>query len=189
MLKRIVDRLEEGVISLLLVGMTLLVFYEVVLRFVFNTGHGWIQEVTLLISAWMVLLGASYGIKVGCHIGVDAVVRLIPTGPRRWVSMIATVLALIYCGIFIYGSWIYLSKMYLIGIHLQDVPVPRWIAHSFLLIGFVLLAIRLSQLLWSFAIGRATGFRLADEVADALKEADALKKTVEEDGMAERQEP
>jgi C4-dicarboxylate transporter DctQ subunit len=53
MLKRIVDRLEEGVISLLLVGMTLLVFYEVVLRFVFNTGHGWIQEVTLLISASM----------------------------------------------------------------------------------------------------------------------------------------
>ncbi len=82
MLKRIVDRLEEGVISLLLVGMTLLVFYEVILRFVFNTGLGWIQEVMLLTSAWMVLLGASYGIKVGCHIGVDAVVRLLPSGPR-----------------------------------------------------------------------------------------------------------
>ncbi|WP_316976798.1 TRAP transporter small permease [Shumkonia mesophila] len=183
MLKRIVDRLEEGVISLLLVGMTLLVFYEVILRFVFNTGLGWIQEVTLLTSAWMVLIGASYGIKVGCHIGVDAVVRLIPSGPRRWVSIVATVLALAYCGIFIYGSWIYLSKMYLIGIHLQDVPVPRWIAHSFLLIGFVLLAFRLLQLLWAFILGKASGFRLANEVADALKDV------VEDGGVAERREP
>jgi len=170
MLKRIVDRLEEGVISLLLVGMTVLVFYEVVLRFVFNTGHLWIHEVTLLISAWMVMLGASYGIKVGCHIGVDAVVRLIPSGPRRWVSMVATLLALVYCGLFLYGAWIYLSKMHLIGIHLQDVPIPRWIAHSFLLIGFGLLAVRLLQLLWAFILGRASGFKLADEVAAALKE-------------------
>lgn len=170
MLKRIVDRLEEGVISLLLVGMTVLVFYEVVLRFVFNAGHLWIQEVTLLSSAWMVMLGASYGIKVGCHIGVDAVVRLIPSRPRRWISIVATCLALTYCGLFIYGSWIYLSKMHLIGIHLQDVPVPRWIAHSFLLIGFVLLSVRLLQLLWAFILGRASGFRLADEVAEALKE-------------------
>jgi C4-dicarboxylate transporter DctQ subunit len=179
MLKRIVDRLEEGVISLLLVGMTVLVFYEVVLRFVFNTGHGWIQEATLLTSAWMVLLGASYGIKVGCHIGVDAVVRLLPSGPRRWVSIVATILALTYCGIFIYGSWVYLSKMYLIGIHLQDIPVPRWVAHSFLLIGFVLLALRLLQLLWAFICGRASGFRLANEAADALKEVAGETETAE----------
>jgi len=170
MLKRIVGRVEEGIISLLLVGMTLLVFYEVVLRFVFNTGLSWIQEATLLTSAWMVLLGASYGIKVGCHIGVDAVVRLLPSGPRRLVSVVATVLALVYCGLFILGGWIYLDKMFLIGIHLQDIAVPRWIAHSVLLIGFVLLALRLLQLLCAFVRGQATSFRLADEAAKALEE-------------------
>lgn len=177
MLKRIVDRVEEGIISLLLVAMTLLVFYEVVLRFVFNTGLPWIQELTLLTSAWMVLFGASYGIKVGCHIGVDAVVRLFPSGPRRWISIVATLLALVYCGLFIYGAWIYLSKMYLIGIELQDIAVPRWLGHSILLIGFVLLAYRLLQLLWAFVRGRASGFRLADEAAEALKVAEEVRAT------------
>ncbi len=95
---------------------------------------------------------------------------MIPSRPRRWVSAAAAFLALVYCGLFIYGAWIYLNKMFLIGIHLQDVPIPRWIAHSFLLIGFVLLSVRLLQLLWAFIAGRASGFRLADEVADALKE-------------------
>jgi len=65
-----VERLEEGLISLLLVIMTLLVFLEVVMRFAFNSGLLWLQELTLLVSGWFVLLGASYGVRVGAHIGV-----------------------------------------------------------------------------------------------------------------------
>ena len=37
-------------------------------------------------SAWFVLLGVSYGLKVGAHIGVDAVVRLFPPVGRRITS-------------------------------------------------------------------------------------------------------
>ena len=97
MFARVIDRLEEGFVSLLLVGMKLLVFVEVVIRFGFNTGFLWVQELTLHASAWLVLYGASYGIKVGAHIGVDSVVKMIPSGPRRWVSMAAVGLSLIYC--------------------------------------------------------------------------------------------
>ena len=170
MLTRVVNRLEEGVISLLLVFTTLLVFAEVVLRFGFNTGFLWIQELTLHASAWMVLFGASYGIKVGAHIGVDAIVRALPPGVRRWVSVLAACLCLVYCGLFIVGAWTYLDRMHMIGIDLEDLPVKQWLAHSILLIGFVLLSIRFLQLMWAFALGRASGFRLADEAAAAMKE-------------------
>ena len=142
------------------------------MRFGFNTGFLWIQEATLHLSTWMVLFGASYGIKVGSHIGVDAVVKLLPPGTRRIVSMIAVLLCLVYCGLFLYGGWIYLDKMYLIGIPLEDIDVPTWAAHSILFIGFILLAIRFLQLLWALGKGTATGFNLADEAAEALKEAE-----------------
>lgn len=170
MLSRIVNRLEEGVISLLLVGMTVLVFIEVVFRFGFNIGFLWVQEVTLHISAWLVLIGASYGVKVGSHIGVDAIVKMIPPAIRRWVSVVAAILCLFYCWLFIYGGWIYLGKMHMIGIELEDVAVQIWVAHSVLLIGFVLLGVRFFQLMLAFATGKATGFRIADEAGDALKE-------------------
>lgn len=181
MLSRIVDRLEEGVISLLLVGMTLLVFVEVILRFVFNTGFLWMQEITLLMSAWMVLFGASYVLKIGAHIGVDAVVRLIPPLARRWVSAFAAVLCLIYCSLFLYGGWLYLEKMHMIRIELEDVALERWVAHSILLIGFTMLSIRFLQLMWAFIVGKAEGFRLADEAAEALKE---LKKEQAEEATS-----
>lgn len=169
MLARVTNHLEEGVISLLLVGMTLLVFVEVVMRFVFSAGFLWIQELTLHVSAWMVLLGASYGIKVGAHIGVDAVVRLLSPPARRAVSMVAVALSLFYCSLFAYGAWVYLGKVYKIGIELEDMAVPKWLAHSVLFIGFILLAIRLLQLMWALIKGEADGFNVADEAAEALK--------------------
>jgi len=173
---RLVSHAEEAIISLLLVGMTLLVFADVVMRFGFNTGLLWSEELTLLMSAWFVLFGASYGLKVGAHIGVDAVVRLFGPVGQRVLTAIGAVLSLAYCGLFIYGAWIYLAKMEKIGIELEDLPIPAWIAHSILLIGFVLLGIRLLELLWAVATGRATTFGHRDEAEESLHLAEQLKK-------------
>ena len=173
MFTRIIDGLEEGIISLLLVTMTLLVFFEVVLRYGFGIGFLWVQELTLHMSAWLVLFGASYGVKVGSHIGVDAIVRLLSPEVRRIVTLVAIVLCLVYCSVFIQGAWAYLGKMVTIGIHLEDLPIPKYIAHSILLFGFVLLFIRFLQLGWAVYKGDVDGFRLADEAKEALEEARA----------------
>ena len=62
---RVLHRLEENIIVFLLVAMTLLVFTDVVMRFGFGTGLIWSQELTLYLSAWFVMFGISYGLKVG----------------------------------------------------------------------------------------------------------------------------
>lgn len=184
MIRSFIDQLEEGIISFLLAAMTLLVFMEVVLRFGFNTGLMWAQELTLHLSAWMVLFGASYGLKVGSHLGVDALVRSMKPGLRRIVTIIAVFASLAYCGLFIKGSYVYLSKMYMIGIHLEDLPVPKWAAHSILLIGFVMLAYRLLQLLWQLFTGKADGFTMVDEAQESMKLAEEAKKLAESEGDA-----
>ncbi len=171
---------EEGVISLLLVVTTLLVFVEVVLRYVFNTGVSWIQETTLLLAGWMVLFGMSYGVKVGSHIGVDAFVRLLKPGARRIVTLLAIALCLLYCGLFISGAWTYISKLYKIGIEMQDIPLPKWAAFSVLLLGFVMLVVRFAELGLAVAKGTVDGFSLADEAKEALE----LQKKNEAEGQS-----
>ena len=123
MVRSFINQLEEGIISFLLAAMTLLVFFEVVLRFGFNTGVMWAQELTLHLSAWMVLFGASYGLKVGSHLGVDSLVRVLSSKARRIVTIIAVFASLAYCGLFIKGSYVYLHKMYTIGIDLEDLAM------------------------------------------------------------------
>ncbi|OZG74537.1 C4-dicarboxylate ABC transporter permease [Hahella sp. CCB-MM4] len=184
-LGRVINRLEESILCILLVAMTLLVFFETLLRFGFNTGLLWAEEATLYLGAWMVLFGASYGVKVNAHIGVDAFVKLLPDGPRRGAGFIAVLGCLVYCGIFIYGAWVYLTKMHLIGIELNDIPLEKWIAQSILLIGFVLLGIRFLQLLWKIIKNESKGFEFVDEAQESMHLADELK----EDSSSNAQAP
>lgn len=146
------------------------------MRFGFNSGISWAQEATLHLSAWMVLFGASYGVKVGSHIGVDAFVRLLPRAPRRFISLLAVIGCLAYCSLFSYGAWIYLAKIHSIGIELEDIPVAKWLAHSILLIGMVLLGIRFIQLAYAIITDKADGFTFADEAKEAMHLAEDGEK-------------
>ena len=175
MFMRIMNRAEEAVICILLVLTTLLVFIDVVMRFGFNSGFMWSQELTLHMSAWFVLFGASYGLKVGSHIGMDAFIKLFPRTMRRILSGIAAILAIIYCGLIFYGSWIYLKKMKMIGIDLEDIPVPAWLAHGMLVVGFAFLIIRLLIILWSVITDKADGFKHADEAKDSMAIVEEIK--------------
>lgn len=168
MLNRIINNIEETIIALILGTMTLLVFFEVVLRFGFGTGYMWAEELTLYLSAWLVLFGVSYGIKAGSHIGVDALVKILPRDFRRVVSSIAVIACLAYTGLFMKGAWVYLGKLKMIGIEMEDLPIPKWIAESILFIGMVLIAIRLLTLLWMIIVDKADGFKLSDEAKDSM---------------------
>jgi len=173
-MKDLVNTFEEKIISLLLVMMVILVFIEVVMRFGFGSGFLWAQELTLLISAWFVLFGVSYGLKVGAHIGVDALVKILPHTWQRIVSSVAVGLCLVYCGMFLYGGWIYLAKMKKIGIELEDMEFPTWIAHSILFIGMAFLTLRLVQLLIRIIKGKANGFPHTGEVEESMHLAEEL---------------
>lgn len=177
MFMRILNRTEEAVICLLLVTTTLLVFVDVVMRFGFNTGLMWTQELTLHMSAWLVLFGASYGLKVGSHIGMDAFVKLFPSAGRRILTGIGCVLGLVYCGLILYGSWIYLAKVKMIGIALEDIHwLPTWVAHGMLIVGYVFLSVRLLIILWGVINGTTDGFRHADEAKESMEIVEELKK-------------
>nr|WP_250885786.1 TRAP transporter small permease [Shewanella jiangmenensis] len=183
--------------------MTLLVFAEVVARFFFNTGFLWIQELTLTLCGWFVLFGMSYGIKVGAHIGVDAFVKKLPPGPRRLCAIAAVLICLVYCGLFIKGSWDYLSQMYQIGVGMEDIDVPAllmktmsdefawdvlridpedpavplWLSQSILLLGFSMLTWRFIELSIAIVRGTSVGFSFHDEAKESMQLADGADIT------------
>ncbi|HIO92450.1 MAG TPA: TRAP transporter small permease [Leucothrix mucor] len=169
MLANIINKFEESFLSLLLVGMTLLVFSEVVLRFGFNTGISWSQEVTLYAMAWFVLFGASYGVKVGAHIGVDSFVKLFPKRIRVAMGLLSVSICIAYCVIFMIGAWNYLSKLKQINIEMEDLEIQRWMSESIILIGFLLLLFRFLQLLVRIIKGDAEGFSHIDEAKESIE--------------------
>ncbi len=166
---RWLDRFEEWAVMLMLAAMTVVTFVQVVLRYVFNQGFTWALELTTIFFAVMIFVGISYGVRVGAHIGIDALVKLMPPMVRRVVSIGIVLLCLVYAGIILVGSWDYVTKMKEVGIELEDLPVPLWIVRAIMPLGYVLLSVRFLQVLWALVTGKSTSLSLADEVADAMK--------------------
>jgi C4-dicarboxylate transporter, DctQ subunit len=166
---KILDRIEELIVIVMLALMTLLTFLQVVMRYGFNSGFPWALELSTVFFAAMIFVGISYGVRTGAHIGVDALVKRFPPGLRRAISIVVVLLCLLYAGLVIYGSWVYVSKMKLIGIEMEDLPVPIWIVRSILPIGYLLLVLRLGQVLWALITGRSDRLHLGNEADDALK--------------------
>lgn len=103
----LIDRLEENLISILLGVMTLVTFANVVARKAFNSNILWGLELTVFLFGWLVLLGASYAVKKGSHLGVDAIINLLSEPARRVLAIIAALICVGFSFLLLKGSWDY----------------------------------------------------------------------------------
>lgn len=106
-LGRIVHQIEETAIALLLGLMTLITFANVVLRYGFNSSLIWGLEVSLILFAWLVLFGISYGFKITAHLGVDALTNLFPPAGRKALALFAAACTIVYAFLLAKGAWDY----------------------------------------------------------------------------------
>lgn len=166
---KLLDHLEEWIMSLMLLAMTSLAFMQVVRRYIFNTGFSWNLELTTVCFAVMIFVGISYGVRVGSHIGVDALVRIMPPGMQRASGILVVLLCLVYVGFVLVGATEYVGKMKEVGIEFDDMPIERWQVLIIMPIGYIMVAFRFLQILWNLVTGKATSLHLADEAADAMK--------------------
>ncbi|MHB8948381.1 MAG: TRAP transporter small permease [Rhodoferax sp.] len=166
---KILDRLEEWIISLMLLAMTALTFTQVVMRYVFNSGLSWALELTTVFFAVMIFVGISYGVRVGSHIGVDALVKMLGPQPRRAVSILAVLLSLLYIALVLAGASTYVLKMREVGIEFEDMPIQRWQVLAVMPLGYVLTGWRFLQIFSGLLSGKTDSLHLADEAAEAMK--------------------
>ena len=77
------------------------VFAQVIWRFVFNDPFSWSEELARYLQVWIVLLAASVCIYEGSHLAVDYLVHYLPTRHRRILSLAVTILMMIFFGVLI----------------------------------------------------------------------------------------
>jgi len=105
--KSFFDRLEETLIAAILGAMVLITFANVIARFGFNSNILWALELTVFLFAWLVLLGASYAVKISAHLGVDAIINLVGPGMRKAMGLISVSACILFAFFLLKGSWDY----------------------------------------------------------------------------------
>ena len=71
-------RLAEVLLVLMLSAMVVMVFGNVVLRYGFNTGIDFSEELSRFFFIWITFLGAIIAMRENAHLGLDTLIRLLP---------------------------------------------------------------------------------------------------------------
>ncbi len=178
-MNRLLDRLEEFIIALLMAVATIVIFVSVVHRYLsgadipglqdwlLDINMGWAQEFCIILFVWMAKFGAAYGVRTGIHVGVDLLVNKL-TGPARTAliqlgllcGVIFTALIGVFGAFFVWENgmaWETLTLLgrdasdYFEGPTTPDLEWPTWMVYSAVPLGSFLMCYRFLQVMFSFA--------------------------------------
>lgn len=100
-----VEHLFNGFIAFALSLMAILVFGNVVLRYLFNSGITWSEEMARFLFIWLVLLGAVVALKDNAHLGVDMLTKRLSKPLKMIVFILSNIIVLIVLFLVVEGSW------------------------------------------------------------------------------------
>lgn len=160
-------RAAEWLLIALLAVMVVLVFGNVVLRYVFNSGIVFSEEVSRFVFMWLTLIGALVVMKDNAHLGMSSVVdRLGETG-QRICRFASDALTLACCVLLTHGTW----KQVVIGMDNRSpvTDVPLGLVYLCLLISSAGMAALVAQSLWRQLAGRMSREELAPGATAAVE--------------------
>jgi len=142
---RVLDNLEDAVVTVLLSTMVVVVFLQVVFRFLVKASLPWSEELARYLMVWTVFIGASMGAKVGAHVGVEAFLQLLPMGARRYVMAIGGLITFTFCLVMVKLSLDVVQHISSTGQVSPAMLIPMYLPYLALPVGFCLMAIRSLQ--------------------------------------------
>ena len=160
---RYIDLFEKYSITIFFAVATLMLFTNVILRYFFDTGLVWVLELVQYLFAWVVLIGAAHGVKVGIHLGIDILLERMSIATRKLTLVIAIISCIFFVAIVDYNAFVYTYKIYKWGDLTQDLQIPQWIPYLSIPIG-------LSLMLYHFL---TVGWEIMTDKRDSIHTSEA----------------
>jgi TRAP-type C4-dicarboxylate transport system permease small subunit len=153
MIKRSIDKLSQ-VLSLAdngllfitgfaLLFLTLMIFTDVAMRFIFNEPLPASAEATELIMPYIAFCSLAYTLSRGTHIRITLFLENASSLRRMVLEMICTISGLLCCAVFTYYSWLLFWHSVIINEQMQALIMLPWWAGKFSMpLGFFFFTIK-----------------------------------------------
>ncbi|MBM7715893.1 TRAP transporter small permease [Siminovitchia sp. FSL H7-0308] len=142
--KKDLFRMEGFFCVFLLVIMTVIMFVEVVARYIFGTSFMWIEELTRYLFIWLTFTGAAYVTATQSHIKVDATLALFPKKAQPIVKKIGLFIWLLFSIVITYVGFEYSFTMLEVGGDSPAMGLAKGIVYLGIPLGYLLMSIRLT---------------------------------------------
>ena len=159
-------RSMEWMLIGILALMVVLVFGNVVLRYGFNSGITFSEEVSRFLFVWMVFLGSVLMLRDNGHLGVHTVTKKLPRAGKLACKFVSDVAVLGCCVLLTYGGW-RIVKLNMTNIAPVS-EIPLGVVYFACLVCSVGMGTLLLRSLYRLLTGKMTDQELCPDFDDAL---------------------
>ena len=145
MIRKIWDHLEEGFLVPSLIFSSILLFVQVVMRYVFQNSLSWSEELARFLYIWEVWLGISYAAKNSSHFRVTLIFSVVK-GKAEFILNMAV--HIVWMAFGIYFTYIGVNTVLGIAKYGQlssAMRIPMWIPYMGIPLGAGLMSVRLLE--------------------------------------------
>lgn len=175
---KILDHLEEWIVTFLMAAATGIIFVAVVHRYaaglsipilqdwLLSLNFSWAQELCIIMFVWMAKFGAAYGVRTGIHVGVDVLINRLDDKMRAKFIVFGLLAGATFTGIvatlgaqFVWENGAHYAFLNLSGGPIGDIPEgpttpdlewPTWMVYSAIPLGTSLMCFRFLQVMLVF---------------------------------------
>lgn len=112
-----IDRIAMfmGRVTMMMIAvMTIVMLYEVFMRYIMERPTEWANEMTLWFASFVFLISGFYAMQQRCHIRIFLIYDVMPRWVQRAFDTLSTVLIVIFAMALVYGSYkqVFVNKLY-----------------------------------------------------------------------------
>ncbi|ADQ13963.1 TRAP transporter small permease [Halanaerobium hydrogeniformans] len=109
-MKKFIKNFEEYLSCFFISITVILVIINVIMRYIFNSGIFWTEELATYSFVWSVFIGASAAYKKRMHIGIDLLTRIVPKKLKELSKMLINFFMVLINGYIAYLSVIFVLE-------------------------------------------------------------------------------
>lgn len=122
-----------------LVVMSVIVFWQVFLRYVLNWSNDWTEITAVMLMSWFIFLGAAVGVRENYHLGFDVLLYVLPEGGKKYLRTISDAVVLAFAiGMIFYGMQLVLLQW---PARMPALGIPEGIRYLPLVAGGILISL------------------------------------------------
>jgi C4-dicarboxylate transporter, DctQ subunit len=175
---KILDGIENTICIICLLAMTLLVFANVVSRYIIHYSLSFSEEITTNLFVLLSMMGTAIAARRRAHLGLSILTDAVSPKARRALLVFGYALATIFSFlVFFYGIQMVKSE-YILGQVTSSMQWPEWVYGTFVPFGAVFMTIRFAQCTyeeWKTPAG-AIKTEMEVMIEDAAQQAAAEKE-------------
>lgn len=156
------EHLEDIALVILMCTMSVFIFFQVIMRYVFKNSLAWSEELARYIFIWLAYLAIPYATRLRKHVKIEAALFLFPKKLRPVIIIIGDIISFAFVIFLVWAGFIMVQRLAVSGQTSPAVGVPMVFIYAAPFVGFAITIIRMIQTLYIRITNLVKGVEMND---------------------------